>query len=120
MPDPQWRGIFTGIQQLGDDLQLIARLQWFGESTNSNSGGSGPGGLRFQTLPDFYQLDLEGQWQINDMFNLSAGARNVFDEYPTKTLSATSAVAVSIPQAPSSHGRVVTTTLAFELTSKIS
>ena len=80
--DPQWRGIFTGIQQLGDDLQLIARLQWFGESTNSNSGGSGPGGLRFQTLPDFYQFDLEGQWQINDMFNLSAGARNVFDEYP--------------------------------------
>ena len=46
--DPQWRGIFTGIQQLGDDLQLIARLQWFGESTNSNSGGSGPDGLRFQ------------------------------------------------------------------------
>jgi iron complex outermembrane receptor protein len=64
--DPQWRGIFTGTHQLGD-LQLIARLQWFGESTNSNSGGTGPGGLRFQTLPDFYQFDLEGQWQINDV-----------------------------------------------------
>ncbi len=81
--DPQWRGIFTGTHQLGD-LQLIARLQWFGESTNSNSGGTGPGGLRFQTLPDFYQFDLEGQWQINDMFELSAGARNLFDEYPDR------------------------------------
>lgn len=81
--DPKWRGIFTGTHQLGD-LQLIARLQWFGESTNSNSGGTGPGGLRFQTLPDFYQFDLEGQWQINDMFELSAGARNLFDEYPDR------------------------------------
>jgi iron complex outermembrane receptor protein len=81
--DPQWRGIFTGMHTIGD-LQLIARLQWYGESTNSNSGGSGPGGLRFQTLPDFYQFDLEGQWQINDMFELSAGARNLFDEYPDR------------------------------------
>jgi len=81
--DPQWRGIFTGMHTIGD-LQLIARLQWYGESTNSNSGGTGPGGLRFQTLPDFYQFDLEGQWQINDMFELSAGARNLFDEYPDR------------------------------------
>jgi iron complex outermembrane receptor protein len=81
--DPQWRGIFTGMHTIGD-LQLIARLQWYGESTNSNSGGSGPDGLRFQTLPDFYQFDLEGQWQINDMFELSAGARNLFDEYPDR------------------------------------
>jgi iron complex outermembrane receptor protein len=81
--DPQWRGIFTGMHTIGD-VQLIARLQWYGESTNSNSGGTGPGGLRFQTLPDFYQFDLEGQWQINDMFELSAGARNLFDEYPDR------------------------------------
>jgi iron complex outermembrane receptor protein len=81
--DPQWRGIFTGMHTIGD-LQLIARLQWYGESTNSNSGGTGPDGLRFQTLPDFYQFDLEGQWQINDMFELSAGARNLFDEYPDR------------------------------------
>ncbi len=81
--DPQWRGIFTGMHTMGD-IQLIARLQWYGESTNSNSGGTGPGGLRFQTLPDFYQFDLEGQWQINDMFELSAGARNLFDEYPDR------------------------------------
>lgn len=79
--DPQWRGNFTGVHSFGD-LQIIGRLMWFGESTNSNTGGTGPDGLRFQDLPDFYSFDLEGQWQINDMFRLSAGARNVFDEYP--------------------------------------
>lgn len=85
--DPQWRGVFTGVHSFGD-LQLIGRLSWFGESTNSNTGGTGPDGLRFQELPDFYQFDLEGQWQINDMFQLSAGARNLFDEYPdTDTIS---------------------------------
>lgn len=81
--DPQWRGVFTGMHSFGD-LQLIGRLSWFGESTNSNTGGTGPDGLRFQELPDFYQFDLEGQYQINDMFQLSAGARNLFDEYPDR------------------------------------
>jgi iron complex outermembrane receptor protein len=81
--DPQWRGIFTAMHAV-NDFNIIARLSWFGESTNSNSGGTGPNGLRFQDLPDFYQFDLEGQWQINDMFRLSAGARNLFDEYPDR------------------------------------
>lgn len=81
--DPEWRGIFTGIHNVGD-FNIIARLSWFGESTNSNSGGTGPGGLRFQELPNFFQTDLEAQWQINDMFQLSAGGRNIFDEYPDR------------------------------------
>lgn len=79
--DPEWRGVFTAAHGFGD-VQLIGRLNWFGESTNSNSGGTGPGGLRFQTLPDYYDFDLEAQWQINEMFKLSAGGRNIFDAYP--------------------------------------
>ena len=79
--------MFTGIHAVGD-VQIIGRLSWFGESTNSNSGGTGPDGLRFQTFSDFMSFDLEGQWQISDMFKLSAGARNLFDEYPdTDTIS---------------------------------
>ncbi len=81
--DPNWRGVFTAAHSVGD-LQIIGRLSWFGESTNSNTGGTGPDGLRFQDLSDFYQFDLEGQYQINDMFRVSAGARNVFDEYPDR------------------------------------
>ena len=79
--DPNWRGVFTANHSVGA-LNIIGRLSWFGESTNSNTGGTGPDGLRFQDLPDFYQFDLEGQYQINDMFRISAGARNVFDEFP--------------------------------------
>ena len=79
--DPNWRGVFTGVHSVGD-LRVIARLSWFGESTNANTGGSDPDGLRYQKHSDFYQFDLEGQWQINDILRLSAGARNLFDEYP--------------------------------------
>lgn len=79
--DPQWRGVFTANHGIGD-VSIIGRLMWFGESTNSNTGGTGPDGLRFQEISDFYQFDLEAQWQINDILRLSAGGRNVFDEYP--------------------------------------
>ncbi|MFN3164115.1 MAG: hypothetical protein ACE37N_11705, partial [Pseudohongiellaceae bacterium] len=47
-----------------------------------NSGGTGPGGLRFQTLPDILFTDIEAQYRVNDMIKLTLGGRNVFDEYP--------------------------------------
>ena len=81
--DPQWRGIFTGTYNVGD-FSLVARLSWFGEATNSNTGGTGPNGLRFQNLPNFFQTDLEGQWQINDMLRLSVGGRNLLDAFPDR------------------------------------
>lgn len=76
--DPNWRGVFTANHGIGD-LNIIGRLSWYGESTNSNSGGNP---LRFQTLSDVYFFDLEAQYQINDMFRVSFGGRNLFDEYP--------------------------------------
>lgn len=79
--DPNWRGVFTANHSVGD-LTLIGRMSWYGESTNSNSGGTGPGGLRFQTLSDIYFTDLEAQYQLNEMIKLSVGGRNIFDEYP--------------------------------------
>jgi len=81
--DPQWRGIFTGIHNVGD-FNIVARLSWFGEATNSNTGGTGENGLRFQELPNFFQTDIEGQWQINDMLRLAVGGRNIFDEFPDR------------------------------------
>ncbi|MFT4671654.1 MAG: iron complex outermembrane receptor protein [Pseudohongiellaceae bacterium] len=81
--DPQWRGIFTGIHNVGD-FNIVARLSWFGEATNSNTGGTGANGLRYQELPNFFQTDIEGQWQINDMLRLAVGGRNIFDEFPDR------------------------------------
>jgi iron complex outermembrane receptor protein len=76
--EPNWRGVFTARHVI-EDLALIGRLSWYGEYTNSNTGGSP---LRFQTFDDIYFLDLEAQYQINDMFKVSLGGRNLFDEYP--------------------------------------
>ncbi len=76
--NPNWRGVFTARHDM-DDLALIGRLSWYGEYTNSNTGGSP---LRFQTFDDIYFFDLEAQYQINDMFKVSVGGRNLFDEYP--------------------------------------
>lgn len=81
--DPQWRGIFTAMHNVAD-FNIIARVSWFGEAENSNTGGTRPDGLRVQTLPNFFQTDIEGQWQINEMLRLSVGGRNVFDEFPDR------------------------------------
>jgi len=76
--EPNWRGVFTARHDVGP-LTLVGRLSWYGESTNSNTGGDP---LRFQTFDDIYFADLEAQYQINDMFKISVGGRNLFDEYP--------------------------------------
>jgi len=76
--DPNWRGVFTARHDM-DALALVARLSWYGESTNSNTGGTP---LRFQTFDDIYFFDLEAQYRFNEMFKLSVGGRNLFDEYP--------------------------------------
>ncbi len=76
--NPNWRGVFTANHSVGD-LNLIGRLSWYGESTNSNSGGNP---LRFQTFDDIFFIDLEAQYQINEIFRVAIGGRNVGDEYP--------------------------------------
>ena len=83
--DPKWRGNFTALHTIGD-VNVIGRMMWFGESTNSNTGGNDPQGLRYQTISDVYFFDLEAQWQLNDIVKLSVGGRNIFDEYPDEDL----------------------------------
>lgn len=76
--DPNWRGVFTARHNIGD-LTLMGRASWYGESTNSNSGGNP---LRFQTFDDIMFIDVEAQYQVNEMFRVSIGGRNIADEYP--------------------------------------
>ena len=76
--DPNFRGVFTARHGIGD-LTLVGRMSWYGEATNANSGGNP---LRFQTFDDILFTDLEAQYQINEMFRISVGGRNIFDEYP--------------------------------------
>ncbi len=76
--NPNWRGVFTAVHNTGD-LTLIGRASYWGESENANSGTS-----RRQVQDGIWFVDIEGQYQINDTFRISAGGRNVFDEYPEK------------------------------------
>ena len=78
--DPNWRGVITARHDV-NQLTLIGRLSYYGESINSNTGGSP---LRFQTFDPIWYADIEGQYRINDMFRISVGGRNFFDEYPAR------------------------------------
>ncbi len=78
--DPNWRGVVTARHEL-NQLTLVGRVSYYGESTNSNTGGNP---LRFQTLDPVWYTDIEGQYRFNDTFRLSLGARNLFDEYPAQ------------------------------------
>jgi len=78
--DPNFRGVFSLNHSIGG-FTIISRLNWFGPSTNSQRVS---GELVFQDIDDIYMFDLEGQWQINDMFRVSVGGRNIFDEYPPR------------------------------------
>lgn len=78
--DPNWRGVFTARHNVGA-LTLMGRASWYGEATNSNTGGTP---LRFQTFNDIMFIDLEAQYQINDIFRVAIGGRNVADEYPDR------------------------------------
>ena len=67
-----------------NQLTLIGRVSYYGESTNSNTGGSDALGLRYQHFDPTWYTDIEGQYRFNDTFRLSLGARNAFDEYPAQ------------------------------------
>ena len=75
--DPNWRGVITARHEV-NQLALIGRVSYYGESINSQ------GGSTFQTFDPIWYTDIEGQYRFNDMFRLSLGARNVWDEYPAQ------------------------------------
>ncbi len=75
--DPNWRGVITARHEV-DQLSLIGRLSYYGESTNSQ------GGTSFQTFDPIWYTDIEAQYRFNDTFRLSLGGRNIFDEYPAQ------------------------------------
>jgi iron complex outermembrane receptor protein len=61
------------------DWSFMGRIRYFGESENSNNNGDP---LTFQTIDATTFFDLEANWNLNDNWRLTAGAQNIFDEYP--------------------------------------
>ena len=78
--DPKLRGVFSVTHEVGP-YSFLARANYYGESTNSDTGGPN-GGLRYQDYGAKIQIDLEGSYQATEAVKLSIGARNAFDEYP--------------------------------------
>ena len=61
---------------------MTGRASYFGEYQNLQEDGNGGPLIGAQTFGGEWFVDLEGAYQISDMFRLSVGGRNIFDEYP--------------------------------------
>mgnify|MGYP003626954044 CR=1 FL=1 len=76
---PEWRSVYTATHSF-DKLTLLGRVNYYGEFENSNNSAA----LVTQTFDATTFVDVEAAYQFNDMFRLTLGGRNVFDEYPDK------------------------------------
>jgi iron complex outermembrane recepter protein len=76
---PKDKLILTGNWTSGP-ISLLARVTRYGEATRVFNFGGG-----FEPEQAFggkTQLDLEGEWKINDAVAVAVGGANVLDEYP--------------------------------------
>ncbi|MEM6653908.1 MAG: TonB-dependent receptor, partial [Pseudomonadota bacterium] len=80
---PNWRGVFTVVHETGP-FTILARANYFGSYEQTDSAVSD--GIReitaTQEFDPVVQFDLEGTYDINDIFSITVGARNIFDQYP--------------------------------------
>ena len=96
-----------------EKFSMMGRVRYYGEADNSNSGGTGPGGLRFQTIDATTFFDLEGSYQFNDNWRVTSWTIT-----RRRTRSVTTAVVVPSSPVPSYRGRAVTGTHVSLQTSK--
>lgn len=74
---PKTRVILTENWTAGP-LSILGRMNWYGKYTVSDDGPVS------QTFGSEFVFDLEVSYEINDNFTLSAGAQNIFSNYPDK------------------------------------
>jgi len=80
--DPNIRYNITATHDWNEQFTMTARVRYFGESVNSDRNSGFLPALFTQTFSPTTYVDLEGAYQINDNWRVSAGARNLFDAYP--------------------------------------
>ena len=76
--DPNTRWNLTATHNVGE-VTIMGRVRYFGESENSDNTTPYLATERYDGTTFF---DLEASWQINDNWRLTAGGRNLFDEFP--------------------------------------
>ncbi|GEA12665.1 TonB-dependent receptor [Alteromonas sp. KUL49] len=76
--NPETRGVFS-VKHSYDDFSVLARLNYYGGYENADGGGTVS---EIQEFGSEFIFDLEGTYYINETLTLSAGVRNLFDNYP--------------------------------------
>ncbi|GAC15724.1 TonB-dependent receptor plug domain-containing protein [Aliiglaciecola lipolytica] len=74
---PEMRGVFS-VKHSYEDWMVTTRLSYYGEYENANDSPL----ETIQTFGSEFLFDVEGAYQINDMYTVSVGVRNLFDSYP--------------------------------------
>jgi len=76
---PQNRSILSFNYQTDDLFSGYLRLNYFGEWGDSGGQLAAGDNSEAVTYDGAFLVDLEAQFQLNDMFRISVGAENVFD-----------------------------------------
>ena len=74
---PDWRGVLTAAHTVGK-FTVIGRVNMYSSFENSNNSSN----LVVQEYDATTFVDLESSYQLTDVFRLTVGGRNIFDEYP--------------------------------------
>jgi iron complex outermembrane receptor protein len=77
---PEHRWVLTGNFFLGESLNFLARVNYYGEHYDERGTIGDPVEPSAQ-IDSTYYVDLEAGWQITDNFRAVLGATNVFDEF---------------------------------------
>jgi iron complex outermembrane receptor protein len=79
---PDHRGTFT-VSQSWEQVSMFVRANYFGEYFAVHADDAGAGGWN-TTADSAFTIDVEATYFINDMFSVSAGATNLFDQEAEK------------------------------------
>ena len=75
---PHWRSVLTATHHMGP-FSIMGRANVYGSYKNMYSVSI----PTVQTWDPEVQFDVEANWDIDETYSLTVGARNIFDNYPT-------------------------------------
>ncbi|MBT8139127.1 MAG: TonB-dependent receptor, partial [Gammaproteobacteria bacterium] len=80
---PKRKFTLTGNTPFNDQWNLMTRVRYIGEhyDERGNISGTSSNGTSAEIDPIFY-VDVEVNFDLNENFRFTAGAANLFDEYP--------------------------------------
>jgi iron complex outermembrane receptor protein len=77
---PEHRWVLTGNFLIGEDFNVMARVNFFGEHYDER-GRIGDAVDPSAKIDAVYYVDLEAGWDVNENWRVVLGGSNIFDEY---------------------------------------